>query len=357
LAPFEVPSERLDPRGKECKTMTKQVALVTGASGEMGCLLVPALTKQGFEVVTLDIARIPRELGGACRETVEGSVLDFPLVEELFRKHEPTHVFHLAAILSTQAEKDPDKAHRVNVEGTYGLFRICGALSDGSRQPVRFLFPSSIAVYGLPDAETKSRQGAVRETEWTVPSAMYGCNKLYCELLGTYLSGNRAGGARPPFDFRAIRFPGLISAETLPTGGTTDYAPEMIHAAAKGKPYDCFVSEETRLPFMTMPDGVDALLRLAAADPSDLTTRVYNIRGFSASAGEIRQAVMRRFPQAEIGFRPVAARQAIVDSWPGDIDDGLARRDWGLSPRHGMSEAMDEYLVPALMERYAGKSR
>jgi nucleoside-diphosphate-sugar epimerase len=336
--------------------MAQRVALVTGASGEMGCLLIPALAARGFEIIALDIASIPDDLGRHCRETIEGSILDFALLEELFRRNRPTHLFHLAAILSTMAESDPDKAHRVNVEGTCGLFRLCRRTADADREPVRFLFPSSIAVYGLPDAETKARQGAVRETEWTVPAAVYGCNKLYCELLGAHLSRRRADGGQPPFDFRAIRFPGLVSADTLPTGGTTDYAPEMIHAAAQGKPYDCFVSEETRLPFMTMPDGVAALLQLADADPSVLSTRVYNIQGFSASAGEIRRAVLERYPGARIGFRPVAARQAIVDSWPGKIDDSLARRDWGLSPRHGMVEALDEYLVPALMQRYAGKS-
>ena len=122
--------------------MTQRVALVTGASGEMGCLLIPALKTQGFEVVTLDIAPVPEDLARRCREVVEGSILDFALVEGLFQRHRPTHLFHLAAVLSTMAESDPDKAHRVNVEGTYGLFRICGEAPE----PVRFLFPSSIAV-------------------------------------------------------------------------------------------------------------------------------------------------------------------------------------------------------------------
>jgi nucleoside-diphosphate-sugar epimerase len=171
-------------------------------------------------------------------------------------------------------------------------------------------------------------------------------------LIGSYLSKARDGG-HPALDFRAIRFPGLISADTLPTGGTTDYAPEMIHAAAQNRPYSCFVAEESRLPFMTMPDGVRALLQLAEADASRLSTRVYNIKGFSASAGEIRQEVLRHFPNADIGFKPVPARQAIVDSWPADIDDSLARTDWGLSPEHGLKGAFGEYLAPALRKRYA----
>jgi len=337
--------------------MSQRTALVTGASGEMGRLLIPALTDKGYAVVAMDLAPVPAELSAHCAETVQGSVVDLAVMKDLFNRHRPTDLFHLAAILSSKAEKSPDLAHEVNVEGTYNLLRLCRETGTASGEPVRVLFPSSIAVYGMPDAETKNSAGAVGETEWTVPSAMYGCNKLYCELVGSYLSNTSPREDRGALDFRAIRFPGLISAETLPTGGTTDYAPEMIHAAAQGKPYDCFVSEQTRLPFMTMPDAVEALLQLAAAEPASLSTRVYNICGFSASAGEIRDKVLEHFPGAEIGFASVAARQAIVDSWPADIDDSLARRDWGLDPRFGLDEALADYLIPALRERYAQSTR
>jgi threonine 3-dehydrogenase len=333
--------------------MSQRVAVVTGASGEMGCVLIPALAKAGYEVVAVDISSVPPHLQSRCKQTVQASVLDLPAMDALFREHRPTHLFHLAAVLSSKAEIDPDLAHDVNVQGSVGLFRLCRDHRSHGGGPTRVLFPSSIAVYGLPDAMTKRDQGAVRETEWTVPSAMYGCNKLYCELLGAYLSKPGPDGDGPALDFRAIRFPGLISAETLPTGGTTDYAPEMIHAAAQNRPYSCFVSEETALPFMTMPDAVEALLRLIEANASDLSTRVYNIRGFGATAGQFRRQVLAHFPHAEIGFDSVPARQAIVDSWPADIDDSLARRDWGLSPRHGLAEALGDYLVPALRERYA----
>jgi threonine 3-dehydrogenase len=331
--------------------MSKPVALVTGASGEMGSLLVPVLAGKGFDVVALDLDPLPPETKQRCRETIQTSILDYDVMRGLFERHRPSHIFHLAAVLSSKAENDPDLAHKVNVEATIEMFRMCRESSSGG-PPLRFLFPSSIAVYGLPSAEVKNEQGAVSETEWLVPSAMYGCNKLYCELIGSYLS-RAADAGHPALDFRAIRFPGLISADTMPTGGTTDYAPEMIHAAAQNKPYSCFVAEESRLPFMTMPDGVDALMQLAAAEASSLSTRIYNIKGFSASAGEIRQEVLRHFPDADIGFRPAAARQAIVDSWPADIDDSLARSDWGLSPEHGLEGAFGQYLAPALRKRYA----
>jgi nucleoside-diphosphate-sugar epimerase len=335
--------------------MNERLALVTGAAGEMGHLLIPALKQAGFEVVTVDLRSLPDELAGTCRECLDASILDDRAMHKLFAKYRFSHVYHLAAILSSKAEQDPGLAHRVNVEGTFGLFRLCLQQVEETGHEPRLLFPSSIAVYGLPNADTKTEQGSVKESEWLVPSGMYGCNKLYCELIGNYLS-RRHRNDSPQLDFRAIRFPGLISAETLPTGGTTDYAPEMIHAAAQGEPYECFVREDTRLPFMTMPDAVEALLRLADAPASTLSTRVYNIKAFSVSAGEIRDAVLREFPRASIDFKPVTARQAIVDSWPADVDDSLARQDWGLDPRHGFAEALENYLLPALRRRYGTRA-
>jgi len=328
--------------------MSQPVALVTGAGGEVGRLLIPALKSRGFDVVALDLVRLPDETRRDCVETLEASILDRETLRELFRRHRPAHVYHLAAVLSAKAEREPDLAHSVNVEGTLGLFRLCQEEGSG---PVRFVFPSSIAVYGFPDARRKAEHGAVTEVEWAVPRGMYGCNKLYCELVGSFLA--RRGGSSHPgsVDFRCVRYPGLISADTLPTSGTTDYAPAMIHAAVDGRPYACFVAESTRLPFMTMPDAVEALLRLALADPGRLTTRVYNVRGFSATAGEIRDHVLRHFPQTRITFAPDPVKQRLADTWPADIDDALARSDWDLAPRHGLAEAIDDYLMPALLER------
>ena len=317
----------------------------------MGHLLIPALRARGFAVAAVDLVELPSALREHCIETVEASILDFPAMDGLLQRRQPSRVFHLAAILSAKAEREPELAHQVNVKGTLELIKLC--LQQPRDEPLRFFFPSSIAVYGLPCAETKATAGAVRETEWTVPTAVYGCNKLYCELIGSHMTRRRSQAGFPPLDFRSIRFPGLISADTMPAGGTTDYAPEMIHAAAQGRPYTCFVEEETRLPFMTMPDAIEALLRLTEVDASVLSTRVYNIRGFSASAGEIAAEVQRHFPEARICFEAVPERQALVDTWPADVDDALARSDWGLAPNHGLQEALGEYLIPALVRHYA----
>jgi threonine 3-dehydrogenase len=153
-------------------------------------------------------------------------------------------------------------------------------------------------------------------------------------------------------DFRSLRLPGMISAVTLPSGGTSDYAPEMLHAAAEKTPYACFVRPDTRIPFMAMPDGVAALLRLAAAPREALSRRVYNIAAFNPSADEIRALVLKAFTNAEISFKPDLKRQQIVDSWPADVDDSAARRDWGFLPQYDLNRAFDEYLVPTVRSRY-----
>jgi nucleoside-diphosphate-sugar epimerase len=335
--------------------MEPGIAIVTGAHGEMGHLLLPALKKKGYELVAVDIQPVGPEIAAHCRATMVGSVVDDTLMSRLFRDHAPDAVFHLAALLSSKAESDPDLAHDVNVSATLNLFRLCRERARTSGRDVRFLFPSSIAVYGLPDAATKTAAGSVKEEEWNRPAGIYGCNKLYCEMIGAYFAARARRDGTPGLDFRAIRFPGLISADTLPSGGTSDYAPEMIHAAAQGKPYACFVGAETRMPFMTMPDAVGAILRLDGAPADRLSTRVYNIGAFSPSAGEIAEAVVTHFPDARITFEPVLWRQAIVDTWPADVDDTRARRDWGHAPQHHLAEAMSSYLVPALHKRYAAR--
>ena len=268
-----------------------------------------------------------------------GSILDHALLERILSEFEVDTVYHLAALLSTRSEFTPVTAHQVNVEGTLKLLEFSQREAESHGRPVMFLYPSSIAAYGLPSVETKRRAGRVQEDDYNTPSTMYGCNKLYCEQLGRYYARFYKQLAATPqsgkVDFRCVRFPGLISAMTLPSGGTSDYAPEMIHAAAKGEPYACFVRPDTRIPFMTMPDGVEALLRLAAAPRERLTRTAYNLAAFSPSAEEMRDEVLARLSRTRRspGTNDIK-RQGIVDSWPEDVDDSAARRDWGFAPAY-----------------------
>ena len=196
----------------------------------------------------------------------------------------------------------------------------------------------------------------MKEKDWNMPVTMYGCNKLYCEHVGRYYATHyrqlAADTEKGGVDFRSIRFPGLISAVTVPSGGTSDYAPEMLHAAAQGMAYSCFVREDVSIPFMAMPDAITAIMRLENASKEKLTQTVYNITSFNPSAAKIRDIVKREFPHAEISFTPDDKRQAIVDSWPEDIDDSAARRDWGFSPEFDQTRAFSDYLIPGIRKRY-----
>lgn len=339
--------------------------LITGAGGEVGHGLIAALhSAGGAPVVAIDIRELPREQRQMCQDTFVGDICDNSLLERFLAMYEITEIYHLAALLSTRGEFTPETAHEVNVNGTLNLLRLAAEQARSHGQWVKFIFPSSIAVYGLPDRDAKRQAGAVREDQFCEPITMYGCNKLYCEHLGRYYAHHyrllAQDRIKEILDFRAIRFPGLISAETLPSGGTSDYGPEMLHAAAAGKSYACFVRPDTRIPFMTMPDAIEALLQLSAkpqvADPpgrAALKQNVYNVTSFNPSAGEIADLVKAHFPGARITFEPDPQRQQIVDSWPADVDDSAARRDWGFAPKHDLKRAFEEYLVPRIKARYA----
>jgi len=338
--------------------MRKPVVLITGAGGEIGHGLVERFAERGDRrIVTIDIARLDESVAKKVDREFTGSITDRPLLERLMAEFEVDLIFHLAALLSTRSEFTPVAAHDVNVGGTLHLLEFAQREAESHGRPVVFMYPSSVAAYGLPDLETKMRVGKVREDDYLHPTTMYGCNKLYCELLGTYYAQHykqlAAEAVSRRVDFRCVRFPGLISAETMPSGGTSDYAPEMIHAAAKGEPYGCFVRPDTRIPFMAMPDGVDALLTLASAPRERLRRTAYNVGAFSPSAEEIRDVVLTAFPRAEISFDVDRKRQAIVDTWPADVDSTAACRDWGFAPRYDFQRAFREYLIPTIVRRHA----
>lgn len=331
--------------------------LITGASGEIGHGLIERLTATDDRpIITLDLNPLAAEVARSVRKEFVGSILDVQLLERINAEYEVDCVFHLAALLSTRSEFSPALAHKVNVEGTLNLLEFAQREGESHGRPVAFFYPSSIAAYGMPNLEIKARAGRVAEDDFLMPTTMYGANKLYCEHLGRYygrhykqLAADRLGKV----DFRGIRFPGLISAATVPSGGTSDYAPEMIHAAARGEPYACFVRPDTRIPLMAMPDAVDAVLRLMAAPAERLSRSVYNIGAFAPTADEVKTVVLAAFPEANIETAIDAKRQGIVDSWPADVNDDAARRDWSHAPKYDFATAFRDYLIPAIRQRYA----
>jgi threonine 3-dehydrogenase len=331
--------------------------LVTGANGEIGHGLISYLADQiDTCIVALDLNQPDEIIAKKCHQVIAGDILDQELLNNLIGEYEFEVIYHLAALLSTSAEKKPQIAHKVNVEGTFNILEMAMGVARKKGDLIKVLYPSSVAVYGLPSLEVKNRVGRVKENEWCEPTTMYSANKLYCEHLGRYYSDfyRRLDPEKSPgiIDFRGLRFPGLISAFTIPTGGTSDYIPEMLHHANQEKAYECFVRQDMRLPFMAMPDAVSALVKLEAAPSQQLSRRVYNVTAFNPSAGEFYYLIKDIFPNAKITFKPDLQRQSIVDSWPADVDDSAARTDWGWRPAYDLSRALNEYLIPTISHLY-----
>ncbi|MCH2140278.1 MAG: NAD-dependent epimerase/dehydratase family protein [Phycisphaerales bacterium] len=334
--------------------MSERTILITGAAGEIGHGLINALAGQPeTRVIAMDLREIPEHLQHKVDAVHVGDICDRAFIEHVVSLHRVNEVMHLAALLSTSAERAPEQAHEVNVQGTFNLLRTSAEHAQAYDNPIRFIFPSTIAIYGV-DPREKYELPPIREYQALTPITMYGANKLYCEAMGRYYGryyrSITRGQRRPPIDFRCLRLPGIISAETVPVGGTSDYVPEMIHAAARGEPCVCFVREDTALPWMMMPECVEAILRLAEAPV--LSRCVYNVAAFSATAGMFAESVCEHFPGAEISFDAHEGRQSLVDSWPSDVDCLRAREDWGFEPRWTLDEAMREYIVPTVRARY-----
>jgi threonine 3-dehydrogenase len=336
--------------------MPEKTVLITGASGEIGQALIYSLAREkSLQIISLDLKALPDGLSGKSTHII-GNLLDKSLLTQLENDYSFSQIFHLAAVLSTTAEHDPLLAHQVNTCSTIDLLEIASRQSQRAGKQVQFLFPSSIAVYGIPDLDTKNNAPPINEDQYTEPITMYGCSKLYCEKVGVYYSlYYKQLDEIPPVrvDFRSLRFPGIISAFTVPSGGTSDFGPEMIHAAAQGVVYDCFVRPDVRIPFMVMPDAVKALLDLARAPGGALRRRVYNVTSFSFSAGDFQELAKASFPDSVINFRPDPQRQAIVDSWPADINDQAARLDWGWAPAQDAQQSCQEYLLKNISKRYS----
>ena len=333
-----------------------ETVLITGANGEIGHGLIPNLAKTGkYEIIALDIREIDPKLRKSVKQVVIADINDEEVLHTLLKDHKITTIFHLAAILSTGAEKDPELAVKVNAKGSEKILDAANKTGQTDKRKIKIIFPSSIAVYGLPGVEIKKKAGKVTENQFLNPITIYGITKLYCENLGKYYSNNYkllSDDNNKYVDFRCIRFPGIISALTLPTGGTSDYAPEMIHSAAQGTGYESFVRPDTKIPFMVMPDAVSALIKLNETPAENLKRRVYNVEAFSVSAGEISDLINQVFPDSSISYNPEPKRQKIVDSWPESVDDTPARSDWGWQPEYDLGKSFNQYLIPEIRNKY-----
>ncbi len=301
--------------------------LVTGAGGQIGADLIRELKSRGHHVIASDVAVKSADVLSDAWHHLD--VVDRNAVFSLFRQVQPEVVFHLAALLSARGEEVPQQTYAVNQTGTFNILEACR--ETGVRQ---MMFCSSIAVYG-PGTPEPTPDDVVLE-----PTTMYGVTKVGGELLGAYYH------KRYGFDFRGVRFPGLISA-ALPGGGTSDYALFMYVDGVRIGAYEAFCRPDSVIPLMYMPDALRALVDLSFAEGSKLRRRVYNIAAFSPTAQEIADAVAARVPNVNITFRSDPKRQAILDSWPRALDDNAARQDWGWENEFDL-ESMSDDLIPKI---------
>ena len=338
--------------------MRKSAILITGANGEIGRGLILSCQKLNtFNIVTLDINKLDNSIKPFVEDEITGDILDIDLINQLNKKYKFESIYHLAALLSTQSELSPILAHNVNVQGTLNFLNLAIEQGKLNGKKIKFFFPSSIAVYGLKDLQNKKFSGTISEDNFLNPITIYGCNKLYCEHLGSYFSkyhyDMKIEKINSYIDFRSIRFPGIISSQTIPTGGTSDYLPEMIHRAAQGKSYKCFVRKDSKIPFMTMPDAIKAIQDLMQAPANKLNKIIYNVKSFSPTVNQFFNLLVKEFPNFYLEFEINEKRQKMVDSWPEDLDDRSARLDWNWNPDYDLETGLNKYLIPEIKKLYS----
>ena len=312
--------------------------LVTGAVGQIGSELTVELRRRyGAENVVATGHRTKPSAVLCDSGPFEFiDVTDRGTLEAVIEKYDIDTIYHMAAILSAVGEARPHLAWDVNINGLYHVLELAR-----ERELVRIFCPSSIAVFGPETPRNNTPQETVLR-----PTTMYGVSKVAGELLCEYYA------ARFGVDVRGVRYPGIISSETLPGGGTTDYAVAIYYEAIANKRYTCFVRADTALPMMYMPDCIKGTIDLMEADRSRLVHHAdFNMASMSFSAGELAAEIKKQIPEFECEYQP-DFRQAIADSWPCSLDDSAAREEWDWKPAYDLA-AMTTDMLEKLGRRHA----
>jgi len=310
--------------------MRKERILIVGANGQIGSVLTVALRNiYGQENVVASDIRIPQEISNSDPfELLD--ILDAQQLVRIIRKYQITQIYHLAAILSAKGELDPRHAWDININGLFNVL-------EASREyKLKLFFPSTIAVFGGDTPKHNAPQNTPLH-----PETVYGISKAAGENWCQYY--HQKFGV----DVRSLRYPGIIGYESMPGGGTTDYAVEIFHYAVKNEPYTCFLKADTRLPMLYMPDAIRATLEIMETPAEKITVRnSYNLAGMSFTPAELTAEIQKHYPSFTVSYVP-DFRQGIAESWAESIDDSLARADWGWKHEYdlvGMTSDMIAHL-------------
>jgi threonine 3-dehydrogenase len=314
--------------------MKQDNILIIGAGGQIGAVLTEALrTAYGADnVIATDLKPLVNQSGPS--EVLDA--LDAVALEALVKKWRINQIYHLAAILSATGEKDPMWAWNINMTS---LFNVLETARQHSLNKV--YYPSSIAVFGREAAQLNTPQYEV-----LIPETVYGISKVAGENWANYYY------RRYGLDVRSLRYPGIIGHQSMPGGGTTDYAVDIYHYAVQHKPYECFLRDNTALPMLYMDDAIRGTIELMDAPADRLSVRTsYNLAGMTFTPDEIAASIRKLVPDFKISYKP-DFRQAIADSWPASIDDSAARHDWGWKPKFDL-DAMTKDMLEHLAGKYA----
>jgi threonine 3-dehydrogenase len=302
--------------------------LVTGSYGQIGTELVGALRKKygGSNVIASGRKKPPSVL------TEDGpylalDVMDTNQLQTILVDNDIDIVIHNASLLSGTGEKNPQLAFDTNIVGSYNVLEAVRILGLD-----QVFIPSSIAAFGPNTPRENTPNDVIMR-----PTTAYGVSKVFIELWGEYYA------KRYGLDFRSLRYPGIISSEALPGGGTTDYAVDIFYEALKNKKYTSFLDKGTFLPMMYMPDCIKCTMDLIGADASKLKHRSFNITAMSFAPEEIAAEIREHIPEFEIDYKP-DFRQQIAESWPGSIDDSDAQREWGWKPDYDLQAMVKDML-------------
>ncbi len=301
-----------------------------GAVGQIGSELTTALrARYGEEQVVATDIRMPSDVKLRDSGPFEFlDVLDPHHITRVMQMHDIDTVYHLAAVLSAVGESRPNVAWQININGLYNM------LEAARQYKCSMFFPSSIGAFGVSTPLNKTPQVTIQR-----PDTIYGVTKVAGELICDYYF-KRFG-----LDTRGVRFPGLISHETEPGGGTTDYAVEIFYEAIKHGQYTCYLREDTCLDMMYMPDAIRAMIDLMEADPDKLVNRnSFNVTAMNFTPTQLAAEIKKHIPEFEIAFDVDPVRQAIADSWPNSMDDSAAREEWGWSPSYGLTSMTTDML-------------
>lgn len=305
--------------------------LVTGALGQLGTELGIELQKL-FGVENVILTDIHPPIGNNIKGIFSTlDILDKKSLLDIVLSNRITQIYHLAAILSASAEKTPDLAWKINMDGLLNVLEVARELHIK-----KVFWPSSIAVFGNDSPKDETPQNTIMN-----PNTIYGITKVAGEKLCAYYSDKYS------LDIRSLRYPGLIGHKSLPGGGTTDYAVEIYHEALRNGSFTCPLGEDSMLPMMFMPDAVRATIELMSADKKVLSINTsYNLAGISFTPEDIAKSIKKIVPEFSINYKP-DFRKVIAESWPNSIDDSAARNDWKWKVAYnldGMTKEMISHL-------------